>query len=148
MPGLLLGADLAEAAHQDHRQLRADCQYLLRQFDPGHIRHGVIGDQQVELSRIGAEGRQCGSAAGFGGHLVAQLAEDLLPHFDQRDLVIHQQDAFCAPGQFAEGRQCRRCILTTPAGDARQVDVEAASPPGLTLDRDCPAVPLDDSMYH
>jgi hypothetical protein len=45
-----------EARTEDDRDIGLDLQKLFRELNPGHVRHGMVGDDEVEAPRIGRTG--------------------------------------------------------------------------------------------
>ena len=81
------------AGHEDHFDLRLDQPHFFRDLLAEHVRHDHVGDQQVNLARVGTGHAKGIQAVRCGDHLVAVTGEDPPGHLAQRFLVLNDQDS-------------------------------------------------------
>ena len=115
-----------------------DKQQFAGQFRTRHIGHGLVGDDEVETSRIRQERLEGLFPVPADRHVVAQTRQQHLGHRDYRFLVVDEEDGFVAAG--GRGRHVIRPRIGSLLHAHGKEDVEPRAPPALAVDRDVPLV--------
>jgi len=89
---------LVQTGHEDDRQIGADGAQFPGQIGTEQARHRVVGNDQIELIRIGAERVLGLHAVRPGDDAVSQFAQLLLHHAENRNFVVHHEDVSAAGG--------------------------------------------------
>ena len=98
----------------DDRQEHLSGINMLEQFDPGHFRHQIIGDQQIVGACL-----QCfpSDRAIFGTvYLIAGISQCFDIELSDQRLIIHHEDAPARRARFprqsgGSPAQCRRVLI-------------------------------------
>ena len=79
---------MAETRAHDDRHVGPDGEDFFRKLDPRHLRHGLVGNDEIESGRVEPEEGKGFSAAGLGLHPIAKSGQYLLPHHGECLLVV------------------------------------------------------------
>ena len=118
---------------------------IFRQFDAGHLRHGEVGDHQVEGVRILAERGKRLDGRVHGDDIEAEMAHHDAHHLSGGQLVIDEQHpCFVLLFQWREIGLLRFGFFI----DQGQKDLERAAFAGRAFDRYVAAEAGDDTVHH